>query len=401
MNAFASTALVVVVLVSGCESAAPIEPDAIRVTTVEAAVTFPAAPSLSRYEAGAPIASLADDDGTPIAATPAGPSALVALDGTTLAPVELIADADGPATTGAVHAFARRADGLLLSADAGLFHTFAGALLWSPASDALAGASALAVVRGDDGEIVYAAMPDGLHRLSATAHERIAIPDESSAPSALAANSSVVLVAHGDRLYELALDDLTVREVPAELGSIDHATAAGERLIACGQGGLVVREADGSYVRHAGLGPVLALTADAYGIAYARIAGGIVRLDPSGPVGFAPAPSSAVGYVGLALDRDGHVWLGEGSALVRLATGKVVSFAADIAPILEARCATCHEDGERAPRRDFTDYDVVLALSEAIFTRISTGLMPPPPNAGPDAAEYDLLVRWYAGERAP
>jgi len=38
---------------------------------------------------------------------------------------------------------------------------------------------------------------------SATAHERIAIPDESSAPSALAAHSSVVLVAHGDRLYVL------------------------------------------------------------------------------------------------------------------------------------------------------------------------------------------------------
>jgi len=381
----------------GAAPASP-DPEPVEVTTRDVAVTFPAMPSLTRYEAPATITLLADDEGVPVAATAEG---LVTVEGAAASAVTVVAAPGDPVATGRVYALARRDLGLLVSAEAGLFHTFEGALLPSPASAALSGATALALARDGALEVVWAALPDGLHRLDDKAHERIVIPDEPGAPSAIAALAEVVLVAFGERLYELDTGDLAYRVVPAALGSIEHAASAGDRLFVGGPAGLLERRADGTFLLYPSLAPVLALATDPHDIAYARVADGVLRLDPSGPVGFAPSPDPSASLVGLALDRDGHLWLGVGAALLRLSTGRVVSFAADLAPTLEARCGSCHAEGDGAPRRDFADYDIALALSEAIFTRISTGLMPPPPSPPLTPEEYDLLVRWYAGERAP
>ena len=378
--------------------ASPVGSEAPEVTPREVTLPFPTIPPLARHAATAAVTALADDDGLGVAATAAS---LFAFEGTALSSVAVVADPGEPLTTGPVRAFARRDGGLLVSAEGGLYHTFDGVLLASPASPALFGATALSIALDGEHEVVWAALPDGLHRLDARAHERIVFPDEPAAPTAVAALPDAVLVAFGDRLYELAPDSLEYRLVPAALGAVELAVAAADRLFAGGPGGLLERRADGTYLHYATLGPVLALATDASGIPYARIAEGVLRLDPIGPVGFASSPDLTTSYVGLALDRDGHTWLGDGATLLRLATGRVVSFAADVAPILDARCGSCHRDGEGAPRRDFADYDLALALSEAIFTRISTGLMPPPPSPTLTADEYDLLVRWYAGDRAP
>lgn len=388
--------LAALVLIAGCDGTEPLELDTVEVTTDEAAVIFAAASPTTRVELGAELSALADDDGVPVGAIQAG---LVSIEGDSANPVAVVASGDEPSSVGAVYAIAPRASGLLISSESGLFHTWAGVLLPSPASDALRGASALAVADGDEGEIVYAALSDGLHRLDAMTHERIELGF--GAPTALAATRDAVLLAFGERLVELDPNTLAYREVPADIGVVTAAAAAGQRLVAGGSDGLVIREGDGRYLVYPALAGVIDITTDSAGVAHALVSEGVVRLDPAGPIGLSALPESSAAWVGLALDTAGYVWLGETEALTRLDTGRPVSFADDVAPILALRCAPCHALGELAPKRDFTDYDIVIALSDAIMTRVSTRLMPPPPNPGLDAEEYEILVRWYAGERAP
>ncbi len=377
----------------------------IVVSAVMAGVTYPAAPDESRYETGATLGAVTDDLGAPLGALPTG---LVTIAGTEVVRVDVFAAADTePVTTGAILAVARRLDGsVLVSAANGIFHSFHGRLVLSPLTDALATATSLAVAPdggSDDGEAVVAIVDGALLRVTADVRERIAIPGAAGPATHAAATGEVLLVAYGAALFELGTAGWTYREVPAAIGVVDTmlGSDATGQLVAAGADGLLVRDRDGYYRRYNDLGGVTALALDGAGIVYAQGPGGVVRVDPSGPTGMAPAPTGSAASVGLALDRDGHTWLAQGSELVRLGTGRFVSFATDIAPILEAHCASCHGDGASAPWRDFENYDLAFAMADAIFTRVSTGLMPPKPEPALTAAEYDLLVRWYAGDRAP
>jgi len=57
---------------------------------------------------------------------------------------------------------------------------------------------------------------------------------------------------------------------------------------------------------------------------------------------------------------------------------QVPSYATDIAPLLQERCAPCHFSGGAAgPTWDLSTYSRVFMVRSAIFTQVSECLMPP------------------------
>lgn len=85
---------------------------------------------------------------------------------------------------------------------------------------------------------------------------------------------------------------------------------------------------------------------------------------------------------------------------------EVPTYYADIKPILDGRCISCHSEGNIGP---FTldTYDAALTARESILTQVSTGQMPPW-DADPGHTEYrydpslsdeqiDLIERWALG----
>jgi mono/diheme cytochrome c family protein len=64
------------------------------------------------------------------------------------------------------------------------------------------------------------------------------------------------------------------------------------------------------------------------------------------------------------------------------ATGQEVTFNRDVAPILFAKCATCHHTGEAAPF-SLLSYDDAAKRAKQIAEVAQKGIMPPwPPAAG-------------------
>ncbi len=86
-----------------------------------------------------------------------------------------------------------------------------------------------------------------------------------------------------------------------------------------------------------------------------------------------------------------------------------VTYAKDIAPILQARCVGCHRAGQIAPFA-LTEYDDAVAWSDMMLEVIDQGRMPPwhaNPKYGEfhnDArmpeAEKELVHKWVAGGAA-
>jgi len=70
------------------------------------------------------------------------------------------------------------------------------------------------------------------------------------------------------------------------------------------------------------------------------------------------------------------------------------SFAADVAPVLQERCAPCHSPGGLAAERPLTSYASVHALRSPVLNQVY-GCNMPPSTAEPLAAgERDVLLAW-------
>lgn len=70
------------------------------------------------------------------------------------------------------------------------------------------------------------------------------------------------------------------------------------------------------------------------------------------------------------------------------------TYAKDIAPLVQASCATCHSPGGRESSRLLTDYDHVFAQRGAVLLQVNACRMPPR-NAPPLAAEgRKALLTW-------
>ena len=72
----------------------------------------------------------------------------------------------------------------------------------------------------------------------------------------------------------------------------------------------------------------------------------------------------------------------------------VPSYGNDIAPIIAARCVSCHGPGGAQSQRDLSTYAGVYANRSAVLNQIYACNMPPGGIAALDAAERVLLLDW-------
>lgn len=88
-----------------------------------------------------------------------------------------------------------------------------------------------------------------------------------------------------------------------------------------------------------------------------------------------------------------------------IATQGEVTWHGEVAPLVEAHCARCH-DGTGVAPFDFTDYETVRSLAPLMLAKVDAGEMPPPaadPDCHPyqgsewmvlDAVDRDLFSEW-------
>jgi hypothetical protein len=73
------------------------------------------------------------------------------------------------------------------------------------------------------------------------------------------------------------------------------------------------------------------------------------------------------------------------------------TYEADVRPVLERRCFSCHANGGVAALdHDFSHFEKLRAESQALFDEVSEHGMPPPPRPPLEGAEAAILLRWIA-----
>lgn len=68
------------------------------------------------------------------------------------------------------------------------------------------------------------------------------------------------------------------------------------------------------------------------------------------------------------------------------------TFAADVAPMIHARCTICHAAGQQIPTLD--THDQIMAASARVFAQIHACLMPPPPRPPLTSDERQTILAW-------
>jgi hypothetical protein len=71
------------------------------------------------------------------------------------------------------------------------------------------------------------------------------------------------------------------------------------------------------------------------------------------------------------------------------------SYASEVAPIVERRCATCHYPDNTRSRYVFTDYDDVYSARQTVLTRIYGCVMPPDGAPPLTPEERRVLLEWF------
>jgi uncharacterized membrane protein len=75
--------------------------------------------------------------------------------------------------------------------------------------------------------------------------------------------------------------------------------------------------------------------------------------------------------------------------------GPPPTYAADVRPVLERRCLSCHAgDGPAAEDHDFSREDVLWAQRTRVADEVSARSMPPASRPQLTDAEADVLLRW-------
>jgi hypothetical protein len=110
---------------------------------------------------------------------------------------------------------------------------------------------------------------------------------------------------------------------------------------------------------------------------------------------------------GLARDANGDTFALDGTTLVKLATGRLYTFEADVKPFFVAHCTSCHTTGANySPIFDLTQYAVVSqpAFNAKIVQRLTSngrGPMPPADVEVLNSSDYAVVLRWVAGGMLP
>ena len=74
---------------------------------------------------------------------------------------------------------------------------------------------------------------------------------------------------------------------------------------------------------------------------------------------------------------------------------------AQVAPIFQAKCASCHSAGGSAPDRRFDTYDEIAVQRSATLDQIYSCKMPPPGYAPLSDAERQLALGWLVCNSLP
>jgi ligand-binding sensor domain-containing protein len=331
--------------------------------------------------------------------TDQGLSTLDAQSGAT--PVLFVPD-EGDTTTaeGAVSAMAASTSGVVLSADAGLFHTQSWALLRSPLSDALADLTILDLAVGAD-DALWVVASDGLY---------LADADGLSSITFAGLETPRYVAAHGERA--LVSSPAAVHVVDSASWNVQTVEITGAiHDVASWEPGFLVAADDGLYEEMAGFwsrrtlsdGEAAQVVAIATEETRAVVATsvGLISITATGSQGLSEAMDlSDVEH--LALDQHGNAWTTIGDLATFWQVGTPPSFEAEVKTYFAGKCNWCHGTGsEGAPKRDFTDYSVVVSMLEPIMERIALDLMPPIDKGLTTEEEDLLLARWIDGGLAP
>jgi len=76
--------------------------------------------------------------------------------------------------------------------------------------------------------------------------------------------------------------------------------------------------------------------------------------------------------------------------------GGASTFAADVAPLIQTRCAFCHEPGKELPTLD--NYGDIFAAGSRILMQLThcPALMPPAPYPPLSSDERRVVLSWFA-----
>jgi uncharacterized membrane protein len=82
-------------------------------------------------------------------------------------------------------------------------------------------------------------------------------------------------------------------------------------------------------------------------------------------------------------------------------TGPQPTYVADVRPVLEKRCFTCHAgSGPAAEEHDFTHVETLRAQRQQLVDDVTAHAMPPQGRPPLEDAEAQVLLRWAACDTA-
>jgi hypothetical protein len=394
--------LLAVVTLSACGGAGGADPvvDPTVVSTLTGApIMAPGPAATSTVTLGGPASGLSGSGWNVFVGTDQGLSTLDAQSGAT--PVLFVPDEGDAATAeGAVSAMAATSTGVVLSAEAGLFHTQSWALLRSPLSDALGDLTILDLAVGE-GDALWIVATDGLYLADAEGLSSITF-EGLEAPRYVAAHGARVAVSSPSAVHVVDSASWNVQTV--EITGAIHDVASWEP-------GFLVAADDGLY-EELGSGwsrrtlsdteAAQVVAIDAGGDrAVVATSVGLISITATKSQGLTEAMDlSDVEH--LALDQHGNAWTTIGDVATFWQVGAPPSFEGEVKSYFVSKCNWCHGMGsEGAPKRDFTDYDVVVSMLEPIMERIALDLMPPIDKGLTTEEEDLLLARWIDGGLAP
>lgn len=393
-----SLAALLLCVSSGCTSS-----DSIR--RISGAPSLPSDVSSVRYESDYTLSELTTiGDGMVVASN----EAALWLNDNSLSPLMVRADTDEPAATGAVHSITARNEDVLISSDAGLYETYDDQLLRSPLNENLDEPSFRALHSTGQGaqEQLWAAAANRVYRIADGSLTQWTLDLRQGEIVSIGFTGTIALVATSEALYELDPTRADLTPVEAELGTVYGLSIGSDGgAYVASDAGLVYRTSDGEYLiytlsdnEHAE--PVTAVHVDTSVGVIAATNHGLITLagQDSSPLGLA-AFQGPQQVTALNADDDGYAWLTHGKNLQGWLVGTATSFQQDVAPMLEATCTRCHDEGGTAPTFDLRDYDIVQARASNIMTRLDAQQMPP--DEALDNGDYELFRRWYRSGQNP
>lgn len=400
-----------VVCMTACQNTTP-EGEASPTPSLTSVVLEPVfgdSPEVSAFAAEGELTAMASLEGDVYVGTKQG---LFRLEADALVPVEVIAEAGEPDETGAIQLVSRRADGLLVVGEQGLFHTYASYLVPSPLQatleEVLEGQALRALAAAGEGEdeTLWLGTDGGLLRLQAGALERLSIPGATGAVQAVGATTTTVIATFDSGTFELQASSNAFTQLPP-LGQVNGIRARADQLYLATDQGLVVRDEAGAYWDYTfgadgSTGQVQDVAFDVEGNPVVLDALGLLRLTQNDPQGILAAEAGGKGEH-LALDTLGNIWVGAandaGFTLTGVMVGQPVSFAQTVGPLFQARCDSCHLEGAYAPKHNFANYDEIMPIIDAVLERVFTGNMPSTGALPPE--EFEAVVLWNETGREP